>query len=198
MVKSTSGQNLPSAKALRERGGKILFVHESHDVRLTVYENGFFLYEDGDRATVSAVDRCRRIVYRYQDDEVRKIEEAEFRDGPCLIPLLLIGDERVFHSLDNYEWYWHEFSLENNGDDWNVEDKSGSAEDHCIRCEDQNYVKECLEELTPTQRKIVVLYFFENMSEHQIADMVGVSQQAISKTLKGAERKLRKNIEIIF
>ena len=89
-VARTAGMKLPSAKELRESGFGVLFTFEHGDVEITVYLNGFFIYKCYGKETVSAVDRCRRLVYEYQDGEIRKMEEAEFRDGPCLIPLLMI------------------------------------------------------------------------------------------------------------
>lgn len=75
MVERTDGQRLPNAKCLETSEEEVIFRYECGDEAITVYRNGFFIYESCGRKTVSAVDRCRRLVYRYLDDEIRAIEE---------------------------------------------------------------------------------------------------------------------------
>jgi len=52
-------------------------------------------------------------------------------------------------------------------------------------------VREALGQLTPKQRQAVELFFFEGLSQGDIARRLGVSQQVISKRLYGDRRSGR-------
>ena len=50
-------------------------------------------------------------------------------------------------------------------------------------------VREALDRLTPKQRQAVELFFFEGLSQGDIARRLGVSQQVISRRLYGDRRR---------
>lgn len=191
MVGRTAGQKLPSAKTLRESADEILFSFERGDVTLTVFASGYFIYECCGKETVSAVDRCQEIIYEYQDGEIRKVEESDFRDGPCLIPLLVKGEDRVVENMDRYERYWHEFSLSNDGEDWATEASAQSAEDYFIREEDALQIRDGLEKLTKRQRQIVQLYYVDGLSQYEIADLLHLKRTSVQSVLEAGMRRLK-------
>ena len=47
------------------------------------------------------------------------------------------------------------------------------------------------EVLTPRQREVIELYFFEGLNQREIAEQLGISQQSVSEHLYGKERKGR-------
>ncbi len=49
--------------------------------------------------------------------------------------------------------------------------------------------------LTPTQREVVEKTFYENKSENDIAEELGISQQAVSGRLLRAEKNIKNNIK---
>ena len=191
MVCSTAGQTLPSARMLRESEAERVFTFDHGDVTLTVYSNGFFVYDCNGKETVFAVDRCKQIIYEYQDCEIRRIDESEFRDGPCLIPLMMSGDDRLVHNMDNYEWYWHEFSLANNGEDWEKEASDQSAEDFAVRRETIELLHNSLRKLSKRQQEVVCLYHFDGMTLHQIANYLHLSYSTVRESLESGLRELR-------
>ena len=191
MVASTTGKKIPSAKALREGGTDILFVHEHDDCSITVYTNGFYIYKSYGRETVFAVDRCKEIHYQYLNDEVCTVFEHELTDGPCLVPLLLNGDTRIVHNMDSYEWYWYEFSLNDNKNPWAEETLIQGPENELINREYQNQVENALNTLSKQQRRIVHLYYFENLNQSQIAADLGLTQADVSMALSKSKQILR-------
>lgn len=54
---------------------------------------------------------------------------------------------------------------------------------------------QALEELTERQREVILLYYWEEMTQEEIAYRLGVTQQAIDKHLSRAINNLQKNIE---
>jgi RNA polymerase sigma factor (sigma-70 family) len=70
---------------------------------------------------------------------------------------------------------------------------SGESPDTTQRAESHDQLVELLRELvetrlTPTQRQVVELYFFQGQSQDQIAAALGISQQSVSRHLYGAAR----------
>ncbi len=53
-----------------------------------------------------------------------------------------------------------------------------------------------MESLSYCQRKRIILYFFQNLSLEQIAQIEGISHQAISKSIKKGITKMRKMLNI--
>ena len=100
MVGSSLGRRLPKPGELCNGEGNILFQREYEDFSLTVYSNGLFLYQYGGLAVVSAVDRCREVRCRYEDETSRVFHTREFESGPCLVPLILAGDALMAARFD--------------------------------------------------------------------------------------------------
>ena len=198
MLPSTAGQKLPAPLVLEQDPPEILFRHENGDMAITVFTNGLYLYQRDRRRTVFAVDRCKQLVYKYQDDEIRIIPESRFSDGPCLIPLFMMGDERLNHNLDSYEEYWQEFSLNNDGSDWNTSARSQSEEEKFIhRLEDyeqETKLQAGLDQLTERQRQILHMYFVNGFSQSRIAYILNLSQPTVKEHLDSAMKSLRRKI----
>lgn len=52
-------------------------------------------------------------------------------------------------------------------------------------------LKEALTKLTEKQLEVVQMYFYDNMTQQEIAEELGTSQQMVAKHLKYAIKKLR-------
>ena len=196
MLPSTAGQKLPVPLVLEQAPPDVLFRHENGDMAITVFTNGFYLYQRDCRRTVFAVDRCKQLIYRYQDDEVRIIPESKFSDGPCLIPLFIKGDERLNHNMDAYEEYQQAFSLSNNGDDWNKAAQVKSVEENYFDTledfEKEAQIQNALECLTERQQQILHMYFVNGLSQAQIARILNLDPSAVKRLRDRAMDRLRK------
>ena len=198
MLPSTAGQKLPVPLTLEQDPPDILFRHENGDMAITVFTNGLYLYQRDRRRTVFAVDRCKQLIYRYQDDEVRIIPESKFSDGPCLIPLFLKGDERLNHNMEAYEEYQQAFSLSRDGDDWNESVQVKSVEedffDGLEEFEKEARVQNALERLSERQQQILHMYFVNGLKQEQIAGILHISQPGVQKNINAALQLLRRNM----
>ena len=56
----------------------------------------------------------------------------------------------------------------------------------------RDMLSELLDCLTERQREVVTAYFFDGLTQQQIADKLGVSQQAVDNTMRQALKKLKK------
>ena len=57
---------------------------------------------------------------------------------------------------------------------------------------EQLFIRHALEQLTPKQRQVWELWNFERKTQDEIAVLLNVSQQAVSKHLKAIERRVKK------
>ena len=79
-----------------------------------------------------------------------------------------------------------------------AKEKTISMEDEFIQKATFEELKKAIEILEEPYRKRIILYYFNNKNETEIAEIEGISQQAISKTLHIALEKLKeflKNIQ---
>ena len=190
-VGKTTGKRLPTAKELRECGADVLFMFEHGDVTITVYLNGFFVYECYGKETVFAVDRCREIIYKTPDGEIMRLKEKEFSDGPCIVPLLIRGDDRIVSNIDRYERYWTEFSMNEIDDRWKESEGSQSAEDELLHQESLERIIAEMKSLTQRQRDVVRLYCCEGMSQYEIADVLHLKRTSVQYALNTGMKRLK-------
>ncbi|MEE1783916.1 SigE family RNA polymerase sigma factor [Streptomyces sp. SP17BM10] len=70
-----------------------------------------------------------------------------------------------------------------------------SAEEHAVLNDEHRRVLVALQELTPRQREVLVLRYWSDMSEAQIAETLGLSRGAVKSTASRALDALEKHLE---
>ena len=198
LVGKTGGMKLPKAPVLEESNEPVLFVNRKDGNTITVFHNGLFIFQRDDRKTVYAIDRIKSLEYRYVDGSSTVINECDFLDSPCLIPLYIIGDTRLEHNAESVDGYWQEFALENDGNDWSAYDAYANPEDAFIATEEgkntHNILQKAFSTLTKREQEIINLYYFKNVPGNKIADELGISFQAVYQTIENAKKKMKKFI----
>jgi RNA polymerase sigma-B factor len=76
-----------------------------------------------------------------------------------------------------------------------VADSLGMVDESLEGVEYRESLKPLLEKLPAREKKILLLRFFKNMTQSQIADEIGVSQMHVSRILSAALAKLRTDLE---
>ena len=227
IVGSTKGmKKLPTEKALRESKEEIVFDGDVADAHFTIYRNGLFIYSRDGHGTVYAVDRCTEIEYpctydeefganatagrthRFSTDRQGRrcliicVPEQEYMDKPWTMPLDVIGSHRLDHNQESREESHCDFSLDNDGGDW---EQNACAPDFVDELEEKDEESELLkmlaeaqEGLTDCQKKAIQLRFFtktgENMTQSEMAGQMGCSQPMARNHLEAALKKIRKNM----
>lgn len=133
---------LPTAKELRNSNEEIVFDGDVAGAHFIIYKSGLFIYSRSGHATVYAVDRCTEIEYPcvYADEGglnvtagckhrvkmdrdgqkhlIMIVPETEYMNGPWAMPLDVVGTHRLDHNSDSREQSHSDFSLSNDGTDW--------------------------------------------------------------------------------
>ncbi len=179
-------ENYPTAKYLKTHG--TIFVSKSiaKNVKISVYQNGYALYEISGLATVFPIWDCQNYCYEMEQNE---ISEQWFEKEAWYLRLILEGEDRINRNLETRQQR-KSISYSAVSEEWGV---LGSLEatvlETAIR---QETIQELLGLLTDRQKEVIVQYFWEQKSQSEIAEKFGVSHAAVSKILTRAINRLRK------
>lgn len=67
----------------------------------------------------------------------------------------------------------------------------GAEETGYADFENADLLRRSMEKLTPQQKEIIILRYFENMSQREVAQQIGVSQMSVSRAERSALEKMR-------
>lgn len=76
-----------------------------------------------------------------------------------------------------------------------IADTLGEVDDRMDRIEDREALRPLLDDLPERERTVLVLRFFESMTQTQIAERVGISQMHVSRLLAKSLTKLRDQLQ---
>lgn len=77
-----------------------------------------------------------------------------------------------------------------------VGDQIGSADPELDRVEMRDVLNRAMEHLTPRERAIMAMRFYEQMSQSEIARRLGISQMHVSRLQRAALDQLRKHVPL--
>lgn len=128
------------------------------------------------------------------------IPERMYEHKPWFVVVSMFCEERLDHNQESREEYRSEFSLDNDGNDW---DKHTWVEDPLTRMiaeedakedeRDLERLREVKAKISPRQLEIVEYKFaHEDMSEKEIGKHFGISQQAVHKNWVAGVKNLTK------
>ncbi len=193
MVGSGMGHRPPTARQLKDSGEEPVAVREiGPDGSLSVYPNGYAVYSNGSGTTVVSIGECGEYTYRFHDGEDGlPIESRLLLDGDdWSVAVALKGEEQIEANLMNrkgdrkgsrqYEEDWEHIRVE-------------ELLDMLEAIVQRDMLSELMDCLTDRQREVITAYFFDELTQQQIADKLGVSQQAVDSILRQALKKMKKN-----
>lgn len=189
-------KKLPSFKALMEMKPMAVAQTTVDDASLTVYQNGYAVYEMDDAHTVIAVDRCGDYRYDFTDGTYQVVPAEIFEETEWSVRLLMEGERRMEHNRNNRTAETENVSLECDGSDWSAavmvdfldEDNAEMLADRELR-----RLYAAMSKLTERQSEILQLYFYKGMNQYEIAEELGICQQSVNRIMNQAVKRLRKN-----
>lgn len=96
---------------------------------------------------------------------------------------------------DKREAYWN-ISYSAIAEDWGPLGTVSSVLEDMVRAEEEaENLERLLSALTENQRNIVIRLYLEKTPQMEIANELGISQQAISDTVRKAKRRLMKKFQ---
>lgn len=162
------------------------------DGSLSVYPGGYAVYSNGSGTTVVSIGECGEYTYQFHDGEDGLPTESRLLlDGDdWSIAVALKGEEQIEANLMNrkgdrkgsrqYEEDWEHIR---------VEEEAPDVLDVIIQ---RDMLSELLDCLTERQREVIMAYFFDGLTQQQIADKLGIAHQVVDRILKAALKKMKK------
>lgn len=193
MVVNGTGHKTPTARQLKESGEKPVAVREiGPDGSLSVYPGGYAVYSNGSGTTVVSIGECGEYTYQFHDGEDGlPIESRLLLDGDdWSVAVALKGEEQIEANLMNRKG--DRKGSRQYEDDWEhirVEEEAPDVLDVVIQ---RDMLSELLDCLTERQHEIVTAYFFDGLTQQQIADKLGIAKQSVNENLKAAIKKMKK------
>ena len=218
MVPDRTADTTPKGKSLIKSEEPILISVEEDGKTITVYENGFFAYQDSqdgeERVTARAVWNCSQMRYKDALGNVTTVSEEHFSDLPFPIVLAHFGDRNIEWQIEDEKRRNHSVSL-----DAGEVNLHGSGKEGVKRQIDQGLVtpdfadesdrkldgepevdareralagEAALASLKEKQRKAFILYHRDGMTYDQISKVVGGDKSSVCRLLQRAEKNLSK------
>ena len=195
----------PGAIQLRTEIPRIAMKQIGDDGLCEVFVNGYAVYDNGNRKTVLWVPDCGSATYYFtklRDNEKQYQVEKDtvgqdvFGPAPWYIALMVAGENSIERNQD------HPRSIGTMSDTGPKEDYEvkpehrwiggthfDNPEEAYIKKEEAEARRACL---TKKQREAVNLFFDQELTQVEIAQMLGVSQPAVAKLLDRAIERCRK------
>lgn len=189
VTEASPAERVPTYKVLRESGIPVV-VKKVVDVQseLMVYQNGYVVYKARKRSTVFPLHSCGGYRYEFHQNLSFSVKSDFFEHENWYIRLFLEGEDRI---AKNEDWYNGRKSISYSAI---AEDWSELAQEDTVL--NAFVIQEELEELwqlmTERQRMVMKKYYMEQLQEDEIAKELGITQQAVSDTLRKAIRRVRK------
>lgn len=73
--------------------------------------------------------------------------------------------------------------------------KQDSIEETLLNESRKTYLKECIKNLPPQQKKVFVLYFYKEYSRKEISQLLGISINAVEKNITRAVAKIKEDMK---
>lgn len=186
-------KRVPSPQML-ETDSKVFVQKEiSGDSMISVYENGFVLYQAGDRKAVFPIHGCGSYCYEAVTG-TDVIEGSYFEEQVWYVRLLMEGEDLLDRNqvkrASNYKQVSYSDFLEDR--EW-FSDTTQNLEIDLIRRETFAEIDSLLDE---RQRFAFYSYYVDQLTQREIAEQLGLkSQQMVSHILKMSIFKLRKHMD---
>lgn len=196
MVGSGTGHKKPTVKQLMDSGEEPVAIREiGQEGNLSVYPGGYAVYTNGSGTTVVSIGECGEYTYQFHDGEDGLPTESRLLlDGEdWSMAVILKGEEQIEANLMNRKG--DRKGSRQYEDDWEhirVEEEVPDVLDAIVR---RDMTSELLDCLTERQREVVTAYFFDGLTQQQIADKLEIGRRTVTTTIERSLEKLRKNIK---
>lgn len=159
---------------------------------IVVFENGFVLYRVDNNRTVFPIEVCRDYVYHSVSADWQNVYEKLFENEKWYLRLALEGEDRLWENQDNRE-HRHNVSYDADWKDWfSLAAEESEIEEMGRKLADVELVQELLSMATKNQKTVLLMKYFGEMPQKEIASSLGVSQQAVSDMAAKGIRRIRR------
>ena len=209
-VEKQKPKRRPGARQLRQGYPRVAMSEIGKNARVEVFNNGYAIYDNGNRRVVLWAPDCGSAVYYFtglRDNEKEYLSQKEeigldiLGDLPWYHALMIAGENRIEYNMDHPK-------SKGNTSDFDSEEAEvipashWAGASHFDSPEVAYMKKEAAEErkkaLTDKQREVYVMYYEEGMTEREIAIKTGEKRVTVNYNLRLIRKKFSKDSDIFF
>lgn len=180
-------ERIPTVKYLKVDSVPVISKHLGIDAEITVYSNGYVLYQVYRHTTVFPIHSCGDYLYLSGNCEVH-IPKNFFEKEPWYIRLVLEGEDRMNKNQIKKEQD-RTISYSSVSEEWKaVEDLRESVLEGLVR---QEMVEEMMHVLTKKQRTVLQAFFLQEKTQKQISKELSLSCSSVYDVISQAIRRIR-------
>lgn len=185
-------KRIPSVKSLKEHKVVVKEMINA-DTTISVYDHGYVLYTAGNQSTVFPLHSCDDYEYVSVTGDNKEFNKEFFDNENWYIRLLMEAEDRMAYSQSKISTNHGVFSNSDVTDD--AEIMRGSSKDFVDDVIDREILNSLIKELTERQKTVLNLIYFEEMSQQDVADYLGIKQQSVNDLLNRALKTMKKKAE---
>ena len=185
-------KRIPSVKSLKEHKVVVKEMINA-DTTISVYDHGYVLYTAGNQSTVFPLHSCDDYEYVSVTGDNKEFNKEFFDNENWYIRLLIEAEDRMAYSQSKISTNHGVFSNSDVTDD--AEIMRGSSKDFVDDVIDREILNALIKELTERQKTVLNLVYFEEMSQQDVADYLGIKQQSVNDLLNRALKTMKKKAE---
>lgn len=193
----------PGARQLRQGYPRVAMIEIGQNSRVEVFNNGYAIYDNGNRRVVLWAPDCGSAVYYFtglRDNEKEYLSQKEeigldiLGELPWYHALMIAGENRIEYNMDHPK-------SRGNTSDFDMEEAETIPASHWVGAchfdtpEEAYLKKEAAEErrkaLSEKQRQVFMMRYEQDMTQQQIAERLGVSQNTVNYHLKTGSKVLK-------
>jgi len=143
--------------------------------------------------------------YEINKDSQKDTYMVKFKDGKQIIHVIEINSTiyEVFNEselidlsqLNEYDRHIEHLPLDDNMIYYRANNKQQSVEEMIEKKLQSEELYKAISKLSDTQKRRIKMYYFENMTLQEIADLEGCSAKNIFKSIEQAKEKMKKDLK---
>ena len=168
------------------------------EIAVTAFQNGYVVYQNGERATVFPLRDCRKdYVEKDQLDKEHFLPYEVFADQPWQIRVLMEGEHRLVHSSNNQRRYYNEISYDGFLEGGKCLSDEGAADPLYLLLEEEAREEElaklydCLDALTEKRRFILIECVVNGRMQRDVANEIGTTRMNVSSSIQRTLDRMR-------
>ena len=194
----------PGARQLRQGYPRVAMIEIGKNARLEVFNNGYAVYDNGNRRVVLWAPDCGSATYYFtglRDNEKEYLSQKEeigldiLGDLPWYHALMIAGENRIEYNMDHPKSKGNtsDFDLADDvvpATHWAGACRFDNPEEAYLKKEAAEEVRKGVEKLKPKQRDAIQLCYFDELTQKNAAQRLKITQSNVNKRVRKGEKDL--------
>ena len=191
-------ERVPSEVMIRESGSPVVATEQmGSEIKITVYQNGYVVYQSGETTTVFPVHKCGDFVEHDRTGREHVMPYEVFADQPWQMRIYLEGERRIWHNkkavrrnrgeLSCDVLYFERIMVP----EWDEMDPLQLVVDAETAREEKRLLNQVLNTFSDKQRYILIQCIVKGRKQSDVAKEMGMTRMNVTYTLGQSLKKLR-------